>query len=159
MKFVRKKSVKINAASYEYFLHRDSLTAFYDKAYACKKYSMLKNDSSYKAVMVRLTGCDMLPMYEFCEYIKDAAVILGNICTEEISRIEYGDFLIFTREADMLKERLRFFLGQFAECGQNYVVTAENLDKNEDFDLFFRRAKRHAAAYEISNMTSIAQKL
>lgn len=153
--FKKKHVAEKNDNSREYFINRDSLTGHMNRAFACKEYERVRRGGKYGAVMVRLSGSDDMPYYKAEACIKEAGEIIARICNEEISRVENGDFLIFTENAPAWEEKLSFFLKELSDDDARYAVAADMLDPNEDFDLFFGRIRRHVGAVEISNMVQM----
>ena len=62
------------------------------------------------------------------------------------SRIENGDFVLLSYDAEAVAQRLEFFLDRLNTEGEIYSVCVDELDKNEDFGLFLRRVQRHVGA-------------
>ena len=150
--FFRKKhsKEKVNERIHEYFMYRDSLTALTNNAYAVKRYNELKDNESGGAVMVVLDGCDSLPIYKAEKLISETGLLLPRILEGEFSRLQFGEFILFTQKVEEDRAKLEFFLGNFAENGQNYMVSGGLFDTNESFELFLRRMRRcgKAKAYE-----------
>ena len=136
----------------DYYRYRDSLTGQMNREYLFKRYESLKGKEGCKAVTVRLTGCDCMPYSEASEKIREAGLLIARICPDMFSRVENGDFVLLSYDADAVAERLEFFLDRLNKEGEIYSVCVDEMDKNEDFGLFLRRVQRHVGAVAKSIM-------
>ncbi|MGM9550983.1 MAG: hypothetical protein ACI3XA_01875 [Clostridia bacterium] len=133
-------------------MNRDSLTGQMDKSFAIKEFERLKKQTGYGAVLVKLSGGDNLPLYEAEDKIERFSRLIVNITNYEISRVQYGEFIIFCKdyktEADKIFDILREFSDDFP-CG----VGAKGFDENEkDFSAFYSRLSGCATLSEIARV-------
>lgn len=142
-----------------YFMYRDSLTGQMNKAFAVKEFEKLKM-SDCGGVMVHLANADNFPLSKAEEYIPRAAQLIASIAEDEVSRLEEGYFVIFTKDYARLAEELMFFLSEFNSKDEIYAVGAEAFDENEeDFDLFIDRLKRCTQAAEHAGYERVVRDL
>lgn len=134
--------------SRDYFRYRDSLTGLMNREFCFKEYERLKRLGGYSAVTIRLSGCDCMNYYDATKRIKEAGELVARICKEDISRVDNGDFMLFSKDAERIEEKLLFFLEKISDKGEMYAVCCDKLDYNEDFLTFLRRMRRHMGANE-----------
>lgn len=136
----------------------DSLTGLMNKSFAVKEYERVKNKEGYGAVIVRLIGLGDMPYYKAERCIMEAGGVIARICDKEISRVENGDFIVFSNEYEADEEKLSFFLRELSNDEQAYVAANNALDPAENFEQLFRRLKRHVVAVELELAVKLAIK-
>ena len=152
MLFGKKHTVPHKKETESFFKYRDSLTGLFNREAAFKEYERIKHIGGYWAVTVRVSGCDSLPYYKACRYIKRARELVQRICEENVARIENGDFILFCKHGGAVCNKLSFFLKRFSFGDEVYTAVCDTLDKNESFEKLLRRIQRHAGAAELGNM-------
>ncbi len=150
-----KKRMPLKKSEDSYYRYRDSVTGHMNRDFLFKEYERLKRLDNYSAVMVRLAGCEDMVYAEASRKIREAGEIITRIFSGNVSRLENGDFILFSDEAEKIAEKLSFFLKELSEKGEVYAVCSDKLDKNESFDIFIRRIKRHIGVEESNNMTQM----
>ncbi len=134
--------MKNPAPKVDIFRYIDSVTGLMNRQFCFKEYERLKRNEEYYAVTVRLSGCEDMAYGKAVEKIGETGRIIAQVCRESISRLENGDFVIFTRNGEETAERLAFFLEATAE-DERIAVCFDKMDANENFDTFVRRIQRH----------------
>lgn len=154
MIFFKKKqsNIKKNEGSLQL---NDSVTGLMNREFSFKEHKRLKGWADYSAVSVRLTRCEDMPYGEAVGKIKEAGGLIARICREDVSRLENGDFILFSENGKEVEERLKFFLGEMAKDGEIFAVCRDELDINEDFPTFIRRVQRHLGVEEHNNRTQM----
>lgn len=142
MLFRRKQALNNTATEVDTFRYLDSVTGLMNRQFCFKEYERLRQNEKYYAVTVRLSGCEDMPYGKAVEKIRETAQIIARVCNENISRLEDGDFVIFTQSGEETADRLGFFLDATAE-DERVAVCFDKLDPNESFDTFVRRIQRH----------------
>lgn len=144
MLFKKKQNIKpCSDARLLYFMNRDSLTGQMNRAFAIKEFERQKKNTGFGGVLVCAYGAENLPFCECEKYIKETSDLIARIYKGEFSRIENGEFLIFTDNTNKVAEKLRFFLNSFNTEDKCLIAGSLNFDENEeDFDVFLRRIRR-----------------
>ena len=155
MLFKKKQNIKpCSDARLLYFINRDSLTGQMNRAFAIKEFEKNKRNVGFGGVLVCAYGAENLPLCKGEEYIRETSDLIARIYTGEFSRIENGEFLIFTDNTHQLAEKIRFFLNSFNTEDKCLIAGALDFDKNEeDFDVFLRRIRRctYAERYKLKH--------
>lgn len=132
-------------AELDYLRTRDSLTGQRNMAFAVKEFEKLKHNPDFGAVIVRIK-----PESVSDGDIADVSITLAAAAREEISRCERETFIIFCRDCEREADRLFDILNRIPFKNMSFAVGAEGFDENEDdFNVFFKRLSRAAAAAEI----------
>lgn len=152
MLFGKKHTVPHEKETESFFRYRDSLTGLFNREFAFKEYEKVKNIGGYTVVTIRVSGCDSMPYYKACRYIKRAGELAQRMCEENVARIESGDFILFCKNGEEVCKRLIFFLGRLSFGDEVYTAVCDELDKNESFEKLVQRIQRHTGAEELNNM-------
>ncbi len=151
--FKKKRALKEEDTGY--YRYRDSVTGLMNREFLFNEYEKLRGSDDYSAITIRLAGCENLPYYKASERIKEAGEMIARMCSEVVSRVENGDFVLFSQTAEMTKDKLNFFLKEISENGEVYAVCYDKLDKNESFDIFLKRIKRHIDVEAGNNLSQM----
>lgn len=144
MRIFRRKTEKVSEEIY-YLRTRDSLTGQRSFVFAPAEFERLKHEEAFGAVIVKIK-----PETVSDEDIALVGVSLAAAASGEICRCERETFLIFCRDCEKEADRLFDVLRRIGFKDMTFAVGAESFDENEkDFNVFFKRLKRAAAAAEI----------
>lgn len=135
--------------NFDYFLHRDSLTGQFNEAFIVKEFERLKTNCDYGAVMIRIAGCDLKPMYKAEELICETGQLVASIVKESVGRTEFGDFVVFAKEWRAVADKVNRLIQRFADEDRRYGVGAVGFDTNiSDYPLFMKKLRQAVAIAE-----------
>lgn len=141
------KSEKPNEAVNDYFRYRDSLSGQMNKQFAVNEFDSAKKMGK-GAVLIHVVNTDNMPYYLAVHVIAETAQIIASIAKEEISRVESGDFLIYSSDEEDLAERATRFLKALENDEVHYVCVCAKIDQNDTFSVLVKKLNRRVAASE-----------
>ncbi len=146
--FFRRKMKPCNNARLQSFIKRDELTGQRSKAFAESMF--LKREKDMSAVAVHTLGEDII----------GASVLIASITDCEMYHLGEGYFLLFTSDAQMLSEKLLFFLKSFKGEKEAYAIgVMDKICDIADFEALVEKVKRCTRAAEAANCGQIAREL
>ena len=132
----------------EYYMYRDSVTGQMGKAFAIREFERLKTDKEEGAVIVEIKWIDMKSHEDAQNDVIRVSVVLAALGFGEVSRIAFGKFIIFTKDAaERARVALHYLNSAFKAGDIKFAVTSEGFNGNEkDFESFAKRFNRGLAA-------------